>query len=90
MGSYPYRPGFHARDISKRISQRLASFRMPARARYRPHPDQNQENFFVALLREAIEQGEMSKEFVADEIQKRNTSAPISLELVGNGSQSYF
>jgi hypothetical protein len=56
---------------------------------YRPHPDQNQENFFVALLREAIEQGEMSKEFVADEIQKKHVRADL-LELVGNGSQSNF
>jgi hypothetical protein len=88
MGSYPYRPGFHARDISKRISQRLASFRMPA-GEYRPHPDQNQENFFVALLREAIEQGEMSKEFVADEIQKKHVRADL-LELVGNGSRANF
>ncbi len=82
LGSYPYRAGFHARDIPKRISQCLASFRMPA-GQYQPHPDRNQENFFVALLREAIEQGAISKDFVAAEIRRKHVR-PDLLALLGN------
>ena len=82
VGAYPYRAGFHSSDILKRIKQRLASSRISPMGRYQPHPDSKQENFFVALLKEAIDQGAVREQFVADEIQRKHVRADL-FELLG-------
>ncbi len=82
IGSYPYRAGFHARDFARRVRQRFVPLRMPE-VRCQPHPDPAQVRFFVALLREAIEHGAVSKEFVSEEIRLGHVR-PDLLELLEN------
>ena len=38
--------------------------------RYKPHPDPRQEAFFFGLLRECLEKGEISEDFVRDEMAR--------------------
>jgi len=83
VGSYPYRAGFHASDILKRAKQRFGSLRISPIGQYQPHPDSRQEHFFIALLREAIDHGAVSKKFVADEIQRKHVRADL-FELLAN------
>jgi len=71
VGSYLYRPGFHASDLVKRVKQSFSSWRMLPMGHYLPHPDLQQENYFVAMLKEAIEHGAISEQFVAEEIQRQ-------------------
>lgn len=41
-------------------------------ATYQAHPDPNQERFFFSLLRECLDQGVLTEEFVRSEIQKKH------------------
>lgn len=77
IGSYLYRPGFHASDLVKRVKQRWLSSRMPPMGHYLPHPDPKQEGYFVAMLKEAIQHGAISEQFVADEVQRQSVRADI-------------
>jgi len=83
IGSYPYRAGFHAGDILRRVKHRFFSSSMRTLGQYQPHPDRNQENLFVALLNSAIEEGAISEKFVAEEIQRKHVRADI-FELLAN------
>ncbi len=38
--------------------------------KYRPHPDKNQENLFLSLVKEMLDKGEISREFLVDEMKK--------------------
>ncbi len=40
--------------------------------RYKPHPDPNQEAFFFGLLRECLETGEISEDFVREEMARNH------------------
>jgi hypothetical protein len=82
VGSYPYRAGFHASDILKRVKQRWLSLRITPLGQCQPHPDPRQENSFVGLLKEAIDRGAVTEEFVADEIQRKHVRADL-FELLG-------
>ena len=52
----------------------------PAERFYRPHPDPNQERHFFRLLAECIDRGEISEDFVRDEIERRHVR-PDALRL---------
>jgi len=77
IGAYPYRAAFHASDVMKGLKQRWLSWRIPPKGHYLPHPDPRQEGYFVAMLKEAIENGAISEQFVADEIQRQYVRADI-------------
>lgn len=77
IGSYPYRKSFHAQDIVKSLKQRFYLWTTPSMGQYQPHPDRNQENFFIGLMREAMEAGFISEDFVASEIQRQHVRADI-------------
>ena len=63
------RPGMMGRWLG-RARARLAG--EPAPGRYRPHPDRRQERFFFGLLRECVERGVVSEEFLREEIRRRH------------------
>jgi hypothetical protein len=69
-GAYPYRPGFHLRDATRRIRARLQSPQPGEKGVYQRHPDARLEEFFFRLMKEAIDRGAISEAFVADEIRK--------------------
>lgn len=69
-GAYPYRQGFHLRNAIRRIGARLRSPQPGAKGVYQKHPDARLEEFFFALMKEAIDRGAISEAFVADEIRK--------------------
>jgi hypothetical protein len=81
VGSYQYRTGFHASDLAKRVKQRWLSSRIPPMGRYQPNLDPKQEGYFVAMLKEAIDHGAITEQFVADEIQRQHVRADL-LELL--------
>ena len=39
---------------------------------YKAHPDKNQENFFFGLLRECLEQGRITEDFLAREMAQNH------------------
>jgi hypothetical protein len=39
---------------------------------YKQHPDRNQENFFFGLLKECVEQGKISEEFLRNEMAQNH------------------
>jgi hypothetical protein len=82
IGSYAHRAGFHPSDILRQTKQRLSRLSMP-HGKYQPHPDRNQENFFVARLKEAIDQGAVREGFVATEVKEKRVRSDI-FELIGN------
>jgi hypothetical protein len=86
-GAYPYRPGFHLRDAMRRIRARLRSPQLGAKGAYRKHPDARLEEFFFALMKEAIDRGAISEAFVADEI-RRGYLRSDALELLSRCSSS--
>jgi hypothetical protein len=47
----------------------------PAPGRYRRHPDAAQERFFFGLLRECLEQGVVTREFLREEIRRQHLRA---------------
>jgi hypothetical protein len=47
----------------------------PEQGRYRRHPDTAQERFFFGLLRECLEQGVVTREFLGDEIRRQHLRA---------------
>ena len=51
-----------------------------ARARYKPHPDPNQEAYFFALLAECLDLGEVTRDEVEEGIERRHIR-PDALEL---------
>jgi hypothetical protein len=68
------RPGMMGRWLG-RARARLAG--EPAPGRYRPHPDRRQERFFVGLLRECVERGVVSEEFLREEIRRRHVRPDV-------------
>ena len=40
--------------------------------RYKPHPDSNQENFFFGLLKECLNEGKITEEFLRSEMNKNH------------------
>ena len=87
VGSYQYRAGVHASDLLKRVKQRWLSSRIPPMGEYQPHPDPKQESYFVAMLKEAIDHGAISEEFVEGEIQRQHVR-PDLFELVDKVRQT--
>jgi hypothetical protein len=70
--------GTVARELLRRIKQRL----MPSPPSvYRPHPDPRQERFFFALLRECLERGVVTEEFLKEEIRAQHLR-PDAFELL--------
>lgn len=70
-----YTPADHARPgVVRRWfgRARAALTGEPAQGRYRPHPDDRQERFFFGLLRECLEQGLVTEEFLREEIRRRH------------------
>ena len=39
---------------------------------YKQHPDANQEHFFFGLLKECLEQGQITEEFLRDEMARNH------------------
>lgn len=48
---------------------------------YRAHPDKNQERFFFQNLKEILEQGEITEDFIHSEVQKKHVR-PDALEVI--------
>lgn len=61
------------------LLQRLG--RGPAVERYQPHPDPRQERLFFTLLKEAVEKGILTPEFLQNEIRQQHIR-PDSLKLL--------
>ena len=85
IGSYPYTPGVRA-GLSMLARQRLAWYSAPPLGNYQPHPDAKQVDFFFALLKEAIDNGAISEQFVADEVRRKHVRAD-TFELLGKVSR---
>jgi hypothetical protein len=69
------------------VKQRLAWYSAPSMGNYQPHPDGKQVDFFFTLLKEAIDNGAISEQFVADEIRRKHVRAD-TFELLGKGSRA--
>ena len=73
-----YTPADHARPgaIGRWLGRaRAALTGAPAQGRYRRHPDAAQERFFFGLLRECVEEGVVTREFLREEIRRRHVRA---------------
>jgi hypothetical protein len=55
-------------QASKRVARRIVSL---GRDRYRPHPDPAQEQMFFALLKECLEHGGITVQFLNQAIRKK-------------------
>jgi hypothetical protein len=80
IGSYPYRRGFHLRDLVYHYKLRIFPPEAPVR-HYQQHPDRRQELYFLELLRAAIDDHAIAEEFVSEEI-RRGHVRPDLLQMV--------
>jgi hypothetical protein len=73
-----YTPADHARPrlIGRWFGRaRTTLTGAPVLGRYRRHPDAAQERFFFGLLRECVEQGLVTREFLREEIRRQHVRA---------------
>jgi hypothetical protein len=75
-----YTPADHARPGAlgrwlRRLRATLTG--EPEQGRYRRHPDARQERFFFGLLRECLEQGVVTEDFLRQEIQRRHVRSDV-------------
>jgi hypothetical protein len=54
----------------KRIARGMVSSGQDRTVRYQPHPDPRQEQLFFALLRECLEQGSITNQFLRESMRK--------------------
>lgn len=60
------------RNYLGRLKRQFFSPEWKANAHYRPHPDPQQERLFFTLLKECLEQGDLTRELLQDEIAKKH------------------
>lgn len=75
-----YTPADHARPgvIGRWLGRARATLTgAPAPGRYRSHPDAEQERFFFGLLRECVEQGSVTPEFLREEIRRQHVRPDV-------------